>query len=80
MGLPLSKKLEQLGADGRARLGRAWLDPEVTVRVIEQRFGFGPPDIEQLKVLLGARVGKPVAVTSWRRRDDERKGVERARR
>lgn len=55
MGLPLDKKLEQLGAAGRARLGRAWGDPDTTIRMIEQRFGMGPPDIARLKELLGAK-------------------------
>ncbi len=67
----LEKKLEALGAAGRARLTSAWLDPDVTTRDIESRFGLGPPDIAELQVLLGARA-RPVAMGTFRKRDVER--------
>ncbi len=53
--MKLSEKLETLGAAGRARLGRAWADPELTIVAVEQRFGFTTMDTDRLKELLGAK-------------------------
>lgn len=72
MALSFEEKLEQLGNAGVDRLVRAWMDSEVTMAVITERFGLKPPDLESLKVLLGPRVGRPARITTWRQSDDKR--------
>lgn len=72
MALSFAEKLNQLGLAGVDRLGRAWADPEITMAAIAERFGLKPPDLEELKLLLGQRVGRPARITTWRQSDDKR--------
>ena len=77
--MSLTGKLELLGEAGRARLRRAWDDPELDVKQIKERFGLHATETVKLRELFGPRPKAPLTKT-WIGRRDRESGVVRSER